>query len=149
MFYYIDIPFNQISIIKDLWEKNREYHEDLSEFFGELYSDMIFKERINSFAKFDEDHIKITLAKNSHDGALVGYCISTFEGIEGCTQTLHVLETSRGTGVGRNLMNDHIKWLKNNGCEIITITVSYENNATIMFYKSLGFRPNTLEMRLK
>lgn len=149
MFNYRDIPFSQVPVIKELWDKNRKYHEDLSEFFGDLYSNMIFEERITSFADYDKNHIKITLAENSHDGTLVGYCISTFEGIEGCTQTLHVLEDVRGTGIGRNLMNQHIEWLKNNGCEIISITVSYENNTTIMFYESLGFRPNTLEMRLK
>lgn len=46
-------------------------------------------------------------------------------------------------------MNRHMEWLKDNGCKIITITVSYENNNTIEFYKTLGFKPNTLEMRLK
>ncbi len=149
MFCYRDIPFSQVSAIKELWERNRKYHEDLSEFFGDLYSNMIFEERISAFADYDKNHMKITLAENSHDGTLVGYCISTFNGIEGCTQTLHVLEDVRGTGIGRNLMNQHIEWLKNNGCENISITVSYENHKTIMFYESLGFRPNTLEMRLK
>lgn len=148
MFKYMDIPFSQVSVIKDLWERNRKYHEELSEFFGELYLNMVFEERINSFNKFDENHIKITLAKTSNDESLIGYCISTFNGIEGSTQTLHVHENFRGTGVGRNLMNSHIGWLKGNGCEVITITVSYENNNTIMFYESLGFKPNTIEMRL-
>lgn len=149
MFCYRDIPFSQILIIKDLWEMNRKYHENLSESFGNLYSGLIFEERINSFSNFDKDHIKITLAENSDNGKLLGYCISTFKGIEGQPQTLHVLEDIRGTGIGRNLMNRHVEWLKNNGCEIITITVSYENNNTIEFYETLGFKPNTLEMRLK
>lgn len=149
MICYKDIPFNQVSVIKDLWERNRKYHENMSEYFGELYSNIDFKDRINYFSNFDKNHIKITLTEESENGKLLGYCISTFEGIEGHTQTLHVLEDARGTGIGKNLMKRHIEWLKDNGCEIITITVSYENNSTIEFYKTLGFRPNTLEMRLK
>jgi len=27
-----DIPYSMVSIIKDLWEKNRIYHEDISEY---------------------------------------------------------------------------------------------------------------------
>lgn len=149
MICYKDIPFNQVSVIKDLWEKNRKYHENMSEYFGELYSNIDFKERINQFSNFDKNHIKITLTEDSENGKLLGYCISTFKGIEGQPQTLHVLEDVRGAGIGKNLMSRHIEWLKDNGCEIITITVSYENNSTIEFYKTLGFRPNTLEMRLK
>jgi ribosomal protein S18 acetylase RimI-like enzyme len=148
MLFYRDIPFSQISHIKDLWEMNRKYHENSSKFFGSLYSSLIFEERINSFSRFSKEHIKITLAENSEDGKLLGYCISTFEGIEGQTQTLHVLEEVRGTKIGKNLMNKHIKWLKDNNCQSITITVSYENSCTIGFYEALGFRPNTLEMRL-
>ena len=149
MIRYRDIPFNQVSVIKDLWERNRLYHENLSVNFGELYSNLIFEERIGTFSNFDDDHIKITLAEDSENEMLLGYCISTFKGIEGQPHTLHVLENARGTGIGKNLMNLHIKWLKDNGCETITITVSYENNNTTEFYSSLGFKPNTLEMRLK
>lgn len=144
-----DISFSQVSIIKDLWEKNRKYHENLSEFFGDLYSDLVFEERINSFSTFDKDHIKITLAEDTLNRNILGYCISTFEGIEGETQSLHVAEEIRGSGIGKSLMDSHIKWLKNNGCKDITITVASENTNTIEFYKTLGFKANTLEMRLK
>lgn len=149
MINYRDIKFNEISIIKELWERNRKYHENISENFGSLYSNLIFEDRINSFSSFDENHIKITIAENKDDGKLLGYCISTFEGSRGEPQTLHVLKDARGNGIGRKLMEDHLKWLKVNGCSEITITVSYENYNTIEFYKSLGFSPNTIEMRMK
>lgn len=149
MIYYRDIPFNEISIIKEVWERNRKYHEEMSRFFSELYSDIIFEDRINGFSSFDKDHIKITLAETDENYELLGYCISTFKGNHGEPQTLHVVEEARGTGIGKELMNRHMEWLKNNGCETITITVSYENNKAIQFYESMGFRPNTMEMRLK
>lgn len=149
MFCYRDISFNEVSIIKEVWERNRKYHQEISRFFGHIYSDMVFEERISGFGAFDENHIKITLAEDEDSSKLLGYCISTFEGNHGETQTLHVVEEARGTGIGKELMNCHIEWLKSKGCKDITLMVSYENDNTIEFYQAMGFRPNTIEMRLK
>lgn len=149
MFILRDIPFSQSFIFKELWEKNREYHENISEHFGSIYSSLVFEERMNPFSLFDKDYIKISLAENSIDGKLLGYCISTIENAEGQTQSLHVDENARNSGIGKALMDSHINWMKNNGCNSITITVAAENTSTIQFYKTLGFRTNTLEMRLE
>lgn len=143
-----DIPFSEVSIIKGLWEKNREYHENISEHFGDLYKDLVFEERMNHFSSFDEEHIKITIAEDS-DKKTLGYSISAFEGKEGYIHSLHVAEKIRGSGIGKKLMNNHIGWLQKNGCKSISITVAVENVNTIEFYKNLGFKGNTMEMRLK
>lgn len=148
MLRFRDIPFSEVSIIKGLWEKNREYHENISEYFGDIYSDLVFEERITPFSLFDKEHIKITVAEDSDD-KILGYSISTFEGDEGCIHSLHVAESVRGAGIGKSLMNSHISWLKKNGCKNISITVAVENINTIEFYKKLGFKANTLEMKLK
>lgn len=147
--FYRDIPFSEISAIKDLWERNRKYHEKISKNFGDMYSDLVFEDRIKPFGLFDKEHIKITLAENSSDKEILGYCISTFEGPEGETHSLHVRENARNLGIGKTLMNSHIEWLKNHGCTNITIIVAFENENTIEFYKTLGFKENTIEMRLK
>jgi len=149
MVSYRDITFSEVSIIKDVWERNRKFHEEISRFFNFIYSDIVFEDRISGFSIFDKDHIKITLAEEVDSCKLLGYCISTFEGNHGQTQTLHVIEEVRGTGIGRALMNSHLEWLKSNGCDNITITVSYENQTAINFYHTLGFKPNTIQMRLK
>lgn len=148
MVCYRDIPFSEVAIIKEVWERNRKFHEEISKYFKHLYSDIVFEDRIDVFSSFDKDYIKITLAEDEDNCRLLGYCISTFEGNQGEPQTLHVIEEARGAGIGKELMKRHIEWLKNNGCESISITVSYENNDTIGFYQSMGFRPNTIEMRM-
>jgi ribosomal protein S18 acetylase RimI-like enzyme len=142
-----DIPFSEISKIKGLWEKNRQYHENISEYFGDLYRDLVFEERMSPFSSFDKEHIKITTAKDSDK--ILGYAISTFEGNEGCIHSLHVAEDVRGLGIGKKLMDAHIDWLQKNGCKDISITVAVENVNTIEFYKNLGFKENTIEMKLK
>lgn len=146
---YRDIPYSQISIIKDLWEKNRSYHENLSENFGYIYINIVFEERIKHLDMFDNAHIKITVAENISTKEIVGYCISTTKGNDGETQSLHVDENNRGLGIGKNLMNSHLEWMRKKGCTNIIITVAYENKNTIEFYKTLGFKENTIEMRLK
>jgi len=72
MISYRDIPFNEISIIKDVWERNRKFHEETSTYFNFLYSDIVFEDRINGFSVFDENHIKITLAEAEGSGNVLG-----------------------------------------------------------------------------
>lgn len=149
MINLMDITFAQVSLIKELWEKNRIFHRNISEHFSDVYDNISFKERMNDLNIFDEQQLKITIAEDSINSQIAGYCISTFKDTIGETQTLHVDENLRNSGIGKKLMDNHINWLKNNGCKTINITVAAENSNAIEFYKSLGFRPNTLEMRLK
>jgi ribosomal protein S18 acetylase RimI-like enzyme len=142
-----DISYNEIDIIKNLWEKNRLYHEDISEFFKESYRSLNFDERIKAFSMFDEDDMKITVAKSND--IFIGYCISTIVDGTGELQSLHVGESDRGSGIGRQLAAMHIEWMKAMNCKVIGVTVSQENEATIVFYKKLGFYPNTLYMQQK
>ncbi|SCZ05836.1 GNAT family N-acetyltransferase [Alkaliphilus peptidifermentans] len=142
-----DISYDEIEIIKDLWEKNRLYHEKTSEHFKELYRFIRFDERIKGFNGFNRDNMKITVAKNNHE--YIGYCISTIMDGKGEIQTLHVEEANRGKGIGKKLSINHLEWLKEKNCKEIGVTVSQENESTIWFYKKLGFYPNTLYMQQK
>ena len=142
-----DISYNDIDIIKDLWEKNRLYHEGSSEYFKESYRSISFYERIKAFSMFNKDTMKITVAKNNDK--YIGYCISTIVNETGELQSLHVGESNRGTGVGGQLASQHIEWMKEMNCKVIGVTVSQENESTICFYKNLGFYPNTLYMQQK
>lgn len=144
---YEDITYSSIDRIKELWERNRAYHEATSEFFSEAYKGLIFEDRITGFSNFDQENIKITVA--SVGTLAIGYCLSIKEGLKGEVATLHVVEEHRGEGIGKDLMNQHLEWLRSNKCDDIKVVVSQENMPTIEFYKSLGFYPNTVEMFLK
>ncbi|WP_425449624.1 GNAT family N-acetyltransferase [Dethiothermospora halolimnae] len=147
MVKYYDIPFEQIGGIKELWEKNRQYHENTSKHFKEIYQFIRFDEKAKSFSGFPKDKLKITVAEK--DNQYVGYCISTIRGDKGEVESLHVDSESRRMGIGRELMNRHIKWLREKSSKVIGVTVSQENDSTISFYKKLGFYPNTLYMQMK
>lgn len=142
-----DVSYDEIEVIKELWEMNRQYHENTSEYFKELYHSINFEERMRAFSAFDSNTMKITVAKIGDE--YVGYCISTITNGKGELDSLHVKETNRGKGVGKKLASKHIEWMKENKCKVIGVTVSQENETTIHFYKKLGFYPNTLYMQQK
>lgn len=137
-----DISYDEVEVIKNLWEKNRQYHENTSEYFKESYRFISFEERIKDF---ESQTIKITVAKS--DDGYIGYCISTIIDGKGEIDSLHVDAHNRGSGIGTKLVIKHIEWLKENNCKVIGVTVSQENETTIGFYKKLGFYPNTLYMQ--
>lgn len=142
-----DISFDEINIIKNLWEKNRQYHEKSSEHFKELYGSISFDQIIKALQGLDNESLKITVAKSSDE--YIGYCVSTIIDGEGELKSLHVDETCRGNGIGKKIVDKHIEWMKEKSCKAIGVTVSQENESTIWFYKKLGFYPNTLYMQLK
>ncbi len=148
MICYRDIPFCEVALIKEAWERNRAFHEEISQFFGDLYAELVFEDRIQGFAAFEADTIKITVAQVSDGDAVVGFCISTLDGAFGEPHTLYVVDEVRRMGIGRELMHRHLAWLKESGCKLITITLACENRGTQDFYETLGFRPNLLHMRL-
>lgn len=142
-----DITYKDIAVIKDLWEKNRLYHQNTSEFFGDSYRLLQFEDRIKPFGKLNSEALKITVARCHNE--YVGYCISTMADGKGEVQSLHVEESQRGKGIGQKLMTNHLEWMKGQGCTEILVAVSQENQATIEFYKKLGFYPNFLYMQQK
>ncbi|CAH2213497.1 GNAT family N-acetyltransferase [Tepidibacter aestuarii] len=147
MVEFYDISFDKIGVIKNLWEENRQYHENTSEYFKELYHSISFDQRVKAFSILPNDMLKITVSKKEDE--YIGYCISTINGSKGEVESLHVNADSRRNGIGQELMNRHIEWIREKGCIVIGVTVSQENKSTISFYEKLGFYPNTLYMQLK
>ena len=141
----IDISLDRINLIKNLWEKNRLYHEKISEYFGDAYKSICFEERMNKFNDLAEDELKISLCKV--EDAPAGYCISTAINGVGEVVSVHVDESRRGNGIGRKLVDEHLKWMNEMNCRRIGVTVSQENLATINFYRKLGFFPDTMYMQ--
>ncbi len=142
-----DISYAEVEIIRDLWEKNKRYHQDNSEYFKESYGSIRFDERIKVFSGYSEGKIKISVVKDKEK--YIGYCISVIDGSKGELGTLHIDEAERGNGIGKRLVGKHIEWMNEKKCEEIGVTVSQENELAMEFYKKLGFYPNTLYMQMK
>lgn len=147
MIEYIDISYDEIEVIRNLWEKNRQFHENSSEHFKELYHSISFDQRIKGFSVFNKETMKITVAKSKDE--YIGYCISIIIDGKGEVESLHVDKARRGAGIGNRLVTEHLEWMKEKNCKVIGVTVSQENESAISFYEKLGFYPNTLYMQQK
>lgn len=145
MAHQYDISFEDINRIKALWEKNRIYHEETSEYFGHAYRGLAFEDRMEKFKDYDPSTYRVSVYEL--EAKIVAYCISTAINGVGELESMHVEASQRGIGIGQALAQDHLKWMRAQKCSSIGVTVSQENVATIGFYKKLGFYPNTIFMQ--
>ena len=147
MYKIFDISPEEVEVIRELWEKNRLYHEKCSLHFKELYGSISFDDRIGGFKELNNENIKITVAQEEE--RYIGYCISRVTEEGGELESLHVDKKNRGMGVGKKLSTEHIRWMKEKECRSIRVRVAHENDMAISFYRELGFYPNTLDLQLK
>ena len=141
-----DINQNSIELIKPLWEKNRIYHQQITEHFGYQFANLCFEDRMKFLNEIDEESTKITIAKDGQK--IIGFCISVIEKNVGEIYSLHVDESCRGNGIGKQITKSHLDWFHQHNCKSIKLFVSKENNNSIAFYESLGFRKNLIEMEI-
>lgn len=59
---------------------------------------------------------------------------------------IHVDRRSRGTGVGRALMEEGLSLLRTYGCETVHLMVTTDNDAAVHLYESLGFTTTRYQM---
>ena len=143
----IEIKKDNINLIKDLWEKNRIFHQNKTSNFSYQYSNLDFDERMNNiFNSKNIKYYKISAIINKSN--IVGYCLSIIQGSSGELCTLFVDEQHRNNGLGHLLVDKHLDWLKDNKCESIFVNVLVENESTIRFYESLGFKQNIINMEI-
>jgi len=134
----IEIKKDNINLIKNLWEKNRIFHQN---------SNLNFDERMNNiFNSKNIKYYKISAIINKSN--IVGYCLSIIQGSSGELCTLFIDEQHRNNGLGHLLVDKHLDWLKDNKCESIFVNVLVENENTISFYETLGFKQNIINMEI-
>ena len=143
----IEIKKDNINLIKDLWEKNRIFHQNKTNNFSYQYSNLNFDERMNNiFDSKDINHYKITgiISQNN----IIGYCLSIIQKNSGELCTLFIDEKYRNNGLGHILIEKHLEWFKNNKCNSVSVNVLIENKDTIKFYESLSFKQNIINMEI-
>ena len=79
--------------------------------------------------------------------ALYFYTFSTWRGRRGVyIQDLHVVETERGSGLGRRLVEAVAAHARRDGCTHLRLAVALDNKKARGFYKKLGFTECADEM---
>jgi diamine N-acetyltransferase len=142
-----DITKERINCIRNLWEKLNKLHYEDSVYFEEHYESFTFEGRIESVLRIDDESLKISIVKNGP--RYLGYCISSIDGKNGEIDSIYLEDELRGRGLGKELVNQHVKWMKGKGCSRIRVAVSYGHDPVNEFYHRMGFYERLVYFELK
>jgi len=146
---FIQIDKSQISIIKPLWEKLNILHLNNSHYFKEYYSNLTFEKRCEKFNKLDNCNVFIEIIKNEINSIPIGYCVSTKGKSVGEIDSLFIEEEYRKYGYGQKLVENSLKWFKENNCNKIMVAVAEGHESVFRFYEKFGFYPKMTYLQLK
>ena len=142
------IDKSQIKIIKPLWEKLNKTHLKDSHYFKEYFKTFTFDKRCEKFKELDYNSIHIEIAENANK-VVIGYCISTIEKSVGEIDSIFVEEKYRKFGIDKKLVDNSIKWLKENKCSEILVSVAEGHESVFNFYAKFGFYPRLTYLQFK
>jgi diamine N-acetyltransferase len=141
------IPKNQLHTLKVLWGKLNEIHLKDSHCFTDHYSTLTFDRRCVKFYGLDDNKIRIELVVDNEFP--VGYCISTVENEVGEIESIYLEEKYREFGFGTQLIENSKKWLYENNCSKIIVTVAEGHESVFGFYQKHGFYPKFTCLEMK
>lgn len=112
---------------------------DVATTFQHHYVDVTFDSRMDVVRKRAAGgDIWLVLAEDG--GEAVGYCLSTIgEDRIGWVDSFYVRPDRRHEGIGRELLNRSMEWLRSQDARAIRLTVTPGNESVIPFYRSQGF----------
>ena len=129
--------------IQALWEALNQHHRDAAVNFKSHYENFIFEMRKkNLLLKAKNGQMRIEIAVDQGTAQNVGYCISRVEfSGDAEMESLYVLETYRGLGLGEKLLSNAIAWMDEMGSHTKTMSVAVGNEKAFSFYERFGFYP--------
>lgn len=101
----------------------------------------IVRHDASSLVPFTEDEgFGLWLAQEESTGEEIGFCHTFHEGgNEGVIESLAVLPSARGRGIGRALIEAAMETLMDAGRGMLTLNVTSNNAPALALYRSLGF----------
>jgi diamine N-acetyltransferase len=137
------ITSDQISIIKALWEGLNAHHLSRSTYFKAHFSKFTFEKRMEDLKK--RDRLMVYVAEDN--GENLGYFIATVDSLAGEIDSLFVKQSNRGKGLGKELMSLALKWLEQQNCETIRVSIAEGNEHALDFYRKFGFAERLIVMQ--
>jgi ribosomal protein S18 acetylase RimI-like enzyme len=134
---------NLLDDIKELWEALNEHHKEKSLHFKEFYNMFSFDTRKADLIKQAQNkHMQVVIALDDEVQIRVGHCISSVDNDNtGEIDSIFVLHSYRGLGIGEQLMQKGLQWMDEMGAEKIVVNVASGNEQAFGFYEKHGFYP--------
>jgi ribosomal protein S18 acetylase RimI-like enzyme len=143
--------FDEIELIRPLWEQLNEYHHAKASRFRDHYEQMTFEDRRSHFCRLHEDgHLRLDLALDEITGRYIGYCVSGVSADNtGEIESLFVDREFRSAGIGTALVTRGLGWMDSLGVVRKRVSVGDGNESAWAFYRKFGFYPRMTVLEQK
>lgn len=141
----------ELDLIKPLWEKLNDLHENLSPDFKERFQRMNWDKRKNNLISKSVKLLFEYVIDNNSD-KIIGYCISTIDKENektGEIDSIFIEREHRKSGIGKRLMENAINWLISQKTETQKLIVGVGNESVIEYYKQFDFLPLHIVLQRK
>lgn len=118
--------------------KLAEYHNRVAETFSGIYPIVPIPEALADTEKTVREGMARAEIVEDETGEIAGFCVVHFHGDTGDVDWLYVRDDARGEGWGKILLDNAMAYLKENGVQLVDLTVVSGNPAKD-FYAEQGF----------
>ena len=136
------LPPADIGLIRPLWEKLRELHQEQSPFFAGEYEAMTFAKRMEKLRSGGRTEWRAEVARPAPGREIVAYCLSSItRDLEGEIDSIYVEPAWRRFRVADALMRHALAWLDGSGAKTKRVSVAVGNEQVLPFYEFYNFYP--------
>ena len=129
--------------VEPLWSQLRRHHADLAPRWSASLLATSFDERRAELV--GKGGVLVSIATSQAQD--IGYCVSTITSdAMGEVDSLYVIPSHRGTGIGHALMSTAMDWFARQSVRSIVVNVISGNDAAQQFYARYGFLPRTVRL---
>ena len=129
--------------VEPLWSQLRRHHADLAPQWSASLLAASFEQRRAELV--GKGRLLVSMATSRARD--IGYCVSTITSDAiGEVDSLYVIPSHRGTGVGHALMSTAMDWFARQSVQSIVVNVISGNDAAQQFYARYGFLPRTVRL---
>jgi len=139
---------DQLDLIRPLWEELNRHHATLPTPFAPEIAARSFESRLQAFRdKAVSGRLRVEVAGAAAGEPPVAYCVASLspDGV-GEVDSLFVAPLHRRTGVGSELLQRALDWLRAAGAVTQRVIVLYANAEAESFYRRFGFHPRNIEL---
>ncbi len=145
---YCVVGKESLDDIRSLWEDLRQHHRELPWPFAPEMDKAVFERRKQKLvSKSEGGALRIDMVKISNQ-ELIAYCVSSVSQDHcGEIDSMFVLPSWRGQGIGMNLIRRAILWLDEMSSVRKQVVIAHANSHALDLYAKFGFVPRTITMQ--
>ena len=148
---YRTTGFDEIDLIRPLWEQLNEYHLAKASRFRDHYEQMTFEDRKSHFCRLHESgHLRLDLAQDTKTAGLSGIaCVRCPLIIPERWSPCSLTGEFRSAGIGTALVTRGLAWMDSLGTVRKRVSVGDGNESAWTFYRKFGFFPRMTVLEQK